>query len=106
MYSIELSRRVAPDLVVLDVGLPGLDGFQVVETLRRDEHMQLVPLVVYTARDLGEQERQRLSFGGKTDFVTKGRVPPEQFEGRVVSMLTELTNTKEEGEAAGANSGR
>jgi CheY-like chemotaxis protein len=86
--AVELSRRSPPDMIVLDLGLPHGDGFWVVERLR-DDRGPSVPLVVYSARELDEDERGRLRLG-HTEFVTKGRVPPEEFERRVVTLLNQI----------------
>jgi PAS domain S-box-containing protein len=87
--AVELSRRWAPDLLVLDLGLPHGDGYWVVESLRGDEALAGIPVVVYTARELDEDDRERLRLG-QTEFLTKGRVSPDEFEKRVVSLLNRI----------------
>jgi len=89
--AIELSQRVLPDLLVLDIGLPEADGFEVVDWLRRHERLRAVPLVVYTARELDEHDRERLRLGATTEFLTKGRITPQDFEQRVMRLLGRLT---------------
>jgi len=65
---LRLAREGAPDLVVLDVMLPGLDGFAVLERLRAGGSR--VPVVVLSA--LGEEEQKvRCLDGGAQDYVTK-----------------------------------
>jgi PAS domain S-box-containing protein len=90
--AIELSQRVAPDLLVLDVGLEESDGFEVVAWLRSHERLHVVPLLVYTAKDLDHDERERLMLGGRTEFMTKSRVAPDQLEQRVMRLLREIAN--------------
>jgi PAS domain S-box-containing protein len=87
--AVEASRRAHPDLIVLDLGLPHGDGYWVVEALRGEDGLRGVPLVVYTARELDEDDRERLRLG-HTEFLTKGRVSPEDFEKRVVSLLNRI----------------
>ncbi len=58
----------APDLVILDVGLPDEDGFSLVERLSRDGHR--VPVIFLTARDATEEKIRGLTIGGD-DYVTK-----------------------------------
>ena len=60
--------RDRPDLVVLDVGLPGLDGFSVCRRLREDGDQ--VPVVFLTARDAKEDMLQGFTKGGD-DYITK-----------------------------------
>jgi CheY-like chemotaxis protein len=89
--AIRLSQQVLPDLLVLDIGLPEADGFEVVDWLRRHERLKTLPLVVYTSRDLGKEDRERLRLGSTTEFLTKGRITPEDFERRVMQLLGRLT---------------
>jgi threonine synthase len=58
---IELVRAERPDLVVLDLMMPGVDGFGVLDALKGDEALRDVPVIVVTAKDLTPQERQRLN---------------------------------------------
>src|SRR4051812_8864901 len=65
--AMELVGSAAPDLVVLDLGLPGLDGFEVCHRIRLDSQ---VPIVVLTARDEEEDVMRAFSLGAD-DYVTK-----------------------------------
>jgi PAS domain S-box-containing protein len=75
-----------PHLLVLDIGLPDGDGFNVVDWLRKHENLARVPLVVYSGRDLTPAERRQLTLG-PTHFLTKARVQPQQLEALVLTML-------------------
>ncbi len=88
--AIQLSQQVLPDLLVLDLSLPESDGFAVVDWLRQHNQLYRVPLVVYTAQDLDEDERHRLRLG-QTLFLTKGRVSPEEFEKQVMQLISRIT---------------
>ncbi|NLF03419.1 MAG: response regulator transcription factor [Actinomycetales bacterium] len=66
--ALELVRDTTPDLVVLDVMLPDLDGFTVTRRLREQGHH--VPVVFLTARDAAADAVQGLTVGGD-DYVTK-----------------------------------
>lgn len=91
--AIQLSQRVIPDLLVLDLGLPTDDGFVVVDWLRQHNRLCRVPLVVYTARDLNDHERERLRLG-QTIFLTKGRITPQEFEQRMLNLLNRMIRGK------------
>ncbi|HIK55425.1 MAG TPA: PAS domain-containing protein [Synechococcales cyanobacterium M55_K2018_004] len=84
--AIHLTQAISPSLLVLDLGLPDRDGFAVVDWLRQQNRLRWVPLVVYTARDLNDRERDRLKLG-QTLFLTKGRITHEEFEQRVMDLL-------------------
>jgi PAS domain S-box-containing protein len=75
-----------PHLIVLDIGLPDGDGFNVVDWLRQHETLSRLPLVVYSGRDLAPSERRQLILG-PTHFLTKTRVRPQQMEALVLTLL-------------------
>jgi CheY-like chemotaxis protein len=75
-----------PHLLVLDIGLPDGDGFNLVDWLRQHENLARLPLVVYSARELSPEERSNLTLG-PTHFLTKARVQPQQLEALVLTML-------------------
>jgi threonine synthase len=58
---IELVRMHRPDLVLLDLMMPEVDGFEVLETLRADEELASTRIIVITAKTLTAGERRRLS---------------------------------------------
>jgi PAS domain S-box-containing protein len=88
--AIQLSQRILPDLLVLDLGLPERNGFAVVDWLRQHNYLYQVPLVIYTAWDLNESDREYLKLG-QTLFLTKARVTPQEFERQVINLLNRVT---------------
>jgi len=48
-------------------------------------------MVIYTASDLDDDDRRRLRLGSTTEFLTKGRITPVDFEERVMQLLGRLT---------------
>ncbi|BAZ18076.1 PAS/PAC sensor hybrid histidine kinase [Calothrix sp. NIES-4071] len=89
LQALQASQQIIPDLLVLDLGLPEYDGFAVVDWLRQHNSLCHVPLVVYTAQDLNESDRQRLKLG-QTIYLTKGRISPIEFEQRVITLLNRI----------------
>ncbi len=59
-----------PDLVILDLMLPGLDGYEVLKTLRENERTSQIPILLLSARQ-EEEERVRGFEYGADDYVTK-----------------------------------
>lgn len=84
--AMRLSGAVVPDLVVLDLALPDGDGYSVVEWMREQRLLGTVPVLVYTAFDLDDADRNRLRLG-ETKFLTKGRTTPELFEAKLQELL-------------------
>ena len=66
--AVEVARRFAPDLLILDVMMPGMDGFDVVKRLRSGGNRY--PVLFLTARDATEDKVTGLTLGGD-DYVTK-----------------------------------
>ena len=72
---LELARAEPPDLVLLDIQLPGIDGFEVLRRLRADAPTRAIPVVAVSANAMpGDIERARLA--GFDDYLTK----PIDFE--------------------------
>jgi DNA-binding response OmpR family regulator len=70
----QLLQKSAPDVVVLDIGLPGIDGFEVVRRLRaRGSNL---PVLLLTARDAVEDRVRGLELGGD-DYLVKPFATPE-----------------------------
>jgi signal transduction histidine kinase/CheY-like chemotaxis protein len=87
--AVRLAGETAPDLLVLDLGLPDGDGGEVVEALRCDHALKHIPVVVYTARDVQPSDRERLELG-ETAYLSKGRITLEEFETRVLDLLARV----------------
>ncbi len=58
---LDTVRRMHPDLVITDLMMPDVDGFQVIDTLKADPELQHIPVVVVTAKELTARERARLN---------------------------------------------
>ena len=84
--AIDACFEFQPQLVVLDIGLPDGDGFNVVDWLRQHETLARLPLVVYSGRGLLPAERRHLTLG-PTHFLAKAHVQPQQLEALVLTLL-------------------
>jgi CheY-like chemotaxis protein len=94
--AVALCRQYEPNLIVLDLVLPDLDGFAIVSSLRESATLRGIPLLVYSALDVGSADQARLRLG-PTDFLTKSRCSLTDFEEHVVRLLK---TTKEDQNAA------
>jgi PAS domain S-box-containing protein len=93
MLAIE---QAAPDLLVLDVGLPGEDGFAVADWLREQGRLTGTPLLIYSGLEFSEEERTRLQLG-RTEFVPKAEVSPEDLQRRIADLLARITDSGRSG---------
>jgi PAS domain S-box-containing protein len=75
-----------PHLLVLDLGLPNGDGFNIVEWLRQREELSRLPLVVYSGRGATPAERGEMMLG-PTNFLIRASVEPEQLETLLLTLL-------------------
>jgi CheY-like chemotaxis protein len=74
--ALELARERHPDVIVLDLMLQGMNGFDVLETLKRDASTSDIPVVVLTAKSL-RADRERSQELGASGFLTKPFLPSE-----------------------------
>ncbi|MBK8977605.1 MAG: response regulator [Planctomycetes bacterium] len=82
---LEAVRRFAPDLVLLDLMLPGLDGLEVCRRLKQDAVTRSIPIIMVTAK--GEETDEVLGLGvGADDYVTKP-FSPKALVARVGAVL-------------------
>lgn len=81
-----LARSRRPAVILLDLLMPGLDGFGVVEALRTDPETAAIPIVVLTAKTLSSAEKDRLR--GRISYVAqKGEFDPA----RLVDLVRRAT---------------
>jgi threonine synthase len=85
---IELVRRHQPDLVLLDLMMPEVDGFEVLETIRADEALVDTRIIVITAKTLTSGERRRLS-GQIELLLQKGSFLDDDLLEDILSTLGE-----------------
>jgi len=78
-----------PDLLVLDIGLPEMDGWEVLDRLRSDPRTKELPVLVLTAH-AEEESRRRADEGGADAFVTKP-FQPNDFRQEVLNLLARIS---------------
>lgn len=73
--ALQLARQSPPDLILLDVMMPGIDGYSLCRTLKKDPYLRDIPVVFLTARDA--QEDVEFGFAlGAVDYIHKPFSPP------------------------------
>ena len=89
---LEMARNDEPDVILLDVMMPGLDGWQVAEELIDGERTNAIPIIFLTARAELRDRARGLDLGG-VDYVTKPFNPVE-----LAPLVRELIARVERGE--------
>jgi DNA-binding response OmpR family regulator len=92
LTGVRLAKSELPDLILLNVNLPGLDGWQVAEELRKDDATREIPVVFLTARSRPKDIARGLEVGA-VDYITKPFNPLE-----LTPHLLELLERLDSGE--------
>lgn len=85
LEGIDLARAESPDLVLLDIHMPRMDGYQVVRQLRRDPHCSRIPLIAVTALAM-VGDREKILGAGFNGYIAKP-IDPEAFHSQVQAFL-------------------
>jgi threonine synthase len=83
---LELIQRELPDLVILDLMMPEMDGFAVIEALRAKQETATIPVIVATAKELTADEKSRLS-GQIQSLMQKGDFLNDEFLEEVKALI-------------------
>jgi signal transduction histidine kinase/DNA-binding response OmpR family regulator/HAMP domain-containing protein len=78
--ALALLRDTRPDVILLDLMMPEMDGFAVVAALQKEPRWRDIPVVVVTARDLDTADRERLNSGVQSVLVKEAFRPVELVE--------------------------
>ncbi len=89
---IKMVMSEKPDLVLLDVVMPGIDGFEVCKLLRKDESNNLMPIIMLTAQGNEEDKLAGLELGAD-DYITKPFNPRELIS-RVKNTLLRIDRNR------------
>src|SRR5438094_62034 len=99
--ALSLLRKETFDCVVLDLGLPGMSGWNVIDELEASNALGSTPLLVYTARDLTRKEELKLGKAAKS-IVIKDARSPERLKQEISAILhgSEADDADDETEAS------
>lgn len=100
---LESARRRPPDLIVLDIMMPGMDGFEVCQEIRRDPRLQRIPVIMLTAMDSTKLNEQAFAAGAEV-CMTKPFVADRLINVVNIALQSAALKNKpkpKNGEAAG-----
>lgn len=83
--AIESALSSRPDIILMDLSLPGIDGFSATKSIKANAAMSSIPIIALSAHDV-EYVEQMISKAGWVDFVTK----PVDFDALLVRMARHL----------------
>ena len=67
--AIEIAASINPDLITLDLMMPGLNGFELCELLQQDSRFAAIPILIVSARDDADSKRRAMAAGAKGYFT-------------------------------------
>jgi DNA-binding response OmpR family regulator len=84
---LEVMRREQPDLVLLDLMMPGMDGADVLLEKGKDESIRQIPVIALTALDSPFDQIMWLARTDLQDFIVKSRLPRRELIARIERVL-------------------
>ena len=83
---LEMAKKEKPDIIVLDIILPQLDGFSVLEELKKSGSTKKIPVVMLT--NLGtDEDKEKGKKLGAIDYLVKAELTPVQVEEKIKQYL-------------------
>ena len=90
---IEVAKEYKPDLVLLDIMMPKMDGLEAVQIMRKDKDLRNTPIIFLTARSDEKTEVEGLNKGGD-DYITKP-ISTTKLISRIKAVLRRFDDTQE-----------
>src|ERR671934_52197 len=84
---IDIALKRKPDLIILDLMMPDVDGFEVVSKLREDAAAAQIPILIYTAKNISSEDRERLQ-GNIQSIIQKGDFGKDRFLEMINNLQT------------------
>ncbi|HAV64380.1 MAG TPA: hypothetical protein DCY13_18680 [Verrucomicrobiales bacterium] len=86
VLGLEQLRSGPPALILLDLMMPEMDGFEFMETLRTDQNWRNIPVIIITAKDLTAEERERLN-GQVIKIIEKGTLSISDLAAEIAASI-------------------
>ncbi|HET8866258.1 MAG TPA: response regulator transcription factor [Gracilimonas sp.] len=91
---IKIAKEHKPDLVLMDIMMPKMDGMEAVEVIRADDELKSIPIIFLTARSDEKTEVEGLNKGGD-DYITKP-ISTTKLISRIKAVMRRFDETEEE----------
>jgi len=86
LEGLEMAKKKKPDIILLDILMPKMDGFEVLENLKKDKSLASIPVVLLT--NLGQKDDVDKGLGlGAVDYLIKAHYKPSETVDKVKSVL-------------------
>jgi len=88
---LDTIRREKPDLVLLDLVMPVMNGAEVCEQIKNDKVLKHIPIILFTASGSAAMTDEKIKKFGADDYIIKP-FEPEEFRGKVEKILAQGAN--------------
>ena len=85
--ALNTARAEKPDLIILDIMLPKMDGYRVCRLLKLDDNFRQIPIIMFSARVQGEDQEKGMAAGAEA-YLTKP-FNPATFMNKIKELLKE-----------------
>lgn len=85
--AIKLTKEKMPDIILLDVMLPKMNGFEVLRELQKDADIKNIPVILLTNLSQNDDVKKGLELGAK-DFLIKAHFMPQEVVAKVKKILS------------------
>jgi len=86
----EMARRFQPDLILMDINIPVIDGIKAVNMLRMESQTKHIPIILFTNSDLSIEAESAVKQLGATEYVSKS-IEPKKLIDIINATLTKYT---------------
>lgn len=93
--ALEIIRKEHPSLVLLDLMMPRMDGFAVIEAMQTEETLRSIPVIVLTSQVLTEEDMERLNCG-VANVLSKGMYSTQETLDNIAAVLSRKRRTNNE----------
>lgn len=83
-----LVKEEHPDLIMLDLALPDMDGFDVLEQIREEKVFRTIPILIYS-NNAGPENKEKAKLEGAVGFIEKSKFMPSEVVAEVKKILEE-----------------
>lgn len=83
---LNMAKKEEPDIILLDIMLPKMDGFEVLKELKKDEKMKKIPVILLTNLSQKKEVSQGLSLGAD-DYLIKAHFMPSEVVEKILKVI-------------------
>ncbi|GBE00337.1 transcriptional regulatory protein SrrA [bacterium BMS3Abin07] len=90
---IKVLAKETPDLILLDLMMPIMDGYKVLQVIKTDSRLKSIPVIVFSAKGQPGEVEKAMQLGA-SDYIVKATTKPAQVVERIKKVLSERTRSK------------